>query len=106
MSLGKLESVCRLALCPSAPEGEWTSAAVAFFRLCRSKNLNPFNVNLTRASSVGSDGPTMPFGKYKGKTVEWVVSNDSSYAEWVLEKVQSRRLREAIEVALEDFYHG
>lgn len=32
---------------------------------------------------------TMPFGKYKGQTFEWVVDNDTAYAEWCANKLKN-----------------
>jgi len=33
-----------------------------------------------------NESPTpVPFGKYEGHSVEWVVENDRSYAEWLVD---------------------
>jgi hypothetical protein len=31
----------------------------------------------------------MPFGKYKGKTVEWVIKNDNPYAEYIVNNMRN-----------------
>lgn len=101
MSCEKLKSICRLALCPSSFDGEWKSAAEAFFRICRERGVDPFNLDLSQRSQ--SNLPTMLFGKHKGKTIEWIVENDPCYAEWAVETIKSRRLRDLFEEALEKY---
>lgn len=101
MSAAKLQSICRLALCPSSQDGEWKSAAEAFFRICRTRNLNPFDANL--ANEAKPNLPTMPFGKHKGKTIEWIVENDPCYAEWAVETIKSTRLRKFFDEALQKY---
>ena len=46
-----------------------------------------------------NDNPEMPFGKYKGKTVSWIMENDSGYASWVLRTIADLRkeLKDAFE---------
>lgn len=105
MSELRLQSICRLALCESAPEGEWQAAAIAFFRVCRTQKRNPLDQTKPTEKAKPS-GPTMPFGKYKGKTVDWIVQTDPNYAEWVLDKLSSQRLKTLFEDALEDYYNG
>ena len=81
-SLSTLQSICNLALCPSAPDGEWHSAAIAFFRIHRKAGTSPFEFVRKQTKSRS---PIMPFGKYKGRTVSYIVNEDPAYAFWVLE---------------------
>lgn len=36
---------------------------------------------------------TMPFGKYKGKTLQEVIDTDKSYIEWVVNNVKDYQLK-------------
>lgn len=105
----KARKILRLALCDSAPEGEWQSAAVAFLRLLR-KNPElvcpffgePEVPNLRQAEPSPCPQPevrpTAPatrvpaqefrlwFGKHKGEMLKNVPTD---YLEWVLHNVAS-----------------
>jgi hypothetical protein len=78
----KAEKVLRLALCPSSPEGEWSAAAVAFFRTLRSAGARAEDI-LNNAPAV-AHSHVFPFGKFKGRTVAQVARESPSYLEWVL----------------------
>lgn len=45
---------------------------------------------------------TFPFGKYKGKTFEWVVENDRNYAEWAANNMNNAAIKKAVQEALEE----
>jgi hypothetical protein len=77
----KSASILRLAVHPSATEGEWQAAAIAFVRGVR-KNC-PAGLNTDQSGS----SPTLGFGKYNGRTVKWVVENNPAYAEWFIAKM-------------------
>lgn len=50
-----------------------------------------------------NESPTLiPFGKYEGHSVEWVVEKDRSYAEWMVD-IAEDWLREEFEEALSEF---
>lgn len=40
-----------------------------------------------------NSSPIMNFGKYRDKTITWVMDNDSNYFEWCLENVPSFQKR-------------
>jgi hypothetical protein len=89
-SMEKVEKILRLALCPSAPQGEWESAALALIRTLRSSGARAEDVLSTAASATtptAVNSPIMPFGRHRDRTVRWIVENDPSYSEWVLRKV-------------------
>ena len=39
------------------------------------------NLNRVQYPALGFDD-VMPFGKYQGKTIEWILDNDYSYLKW------------------------
>jgi len=82
----KLQSIIRLGLCPSAPEGEWQAAAIAFFRTCRNNSIDPLAMADSRTKQ-DAPSPLMPFGKHKGKSIQWIARNAPDYAYWVLHNV-------------------
>ena len=91
----KVEKILRLALCPSAPQGEWQSAALALSALsCRpgakAEDILSDTAMATAPSALSS--PIMRFGKYRDRAVRWIVDYDPSYAEWVLRKVANLSL--------------
>ena len=43
----------------------------------------------------------MPFGKYKGKTIEYIIDTDVSYMSWIIENVKTFKLTKE---ALKKFY--
>ena len=49
-----------------------------------------------------SDIPSMimPFGKYKGKTIRWIVDNDLPYSRWAAENISSDSLRVKFSIAI------
>jgi hypothetical protein len=85
----KAERILRLALCPGAPEGEWQSAAYALIRTLRSAGARAEDVlsQVSGTTSTAASSPIICFGKYRDRTVRWIIENDPSYAEWVLRKV-------------------
>ena len=86
----RAEKILRLALCPSAPQGEWQSAAYALIRILRASGAKAEDVLSTPARATAPtavSSPIMRFGRYRDRTVRWIVENDPSYAEWVLRKV-------------------
>lgn len=40
------------------------------------------------------------FGKYKGKTLSWIMKNDNSYLLWVLRETKDLKLKEDIELMI------
>ena len=40
------------------------------------------------------------FGKYKGKTVKFIVQNDPTYAAWMVNVTESPKLRQALRLVL------
>jgi hypothetical protein len=86
-TISKLQSIVALALCPSAPQGEWEASAIAIIRICRTHKLNPFAISAPPRHEP--DSPTLGFGKYRGRSVRWIVENDPSYVEWLLEKAKN-----------------
>jgi|GEM_PF-2756504 len=92
----KLQTIVRLALCPSAPQGEWESAAIALIRICRTHSLNPFALSAPPPRDETSS-LVMPFGKFKGFTVRWIVENNVTYADWLISTAKnlSPSLRQA-----------
>lgn len=40
------------------------------------------------------------FGKYKGKTLNWLYKNDNSYLLWVLRETKDKKLKEDIELMI------
>ena len=48
---------------------------------------------------LDASATVVPFGKYEGHSVEWLVENDRNYAEWLV-GVANDWLREAIEEEL------
>lgn len=53
----KLRSIAKLALCVSAPEGEWHAAALMFFRICRKHKKDPFAVAEKPSAPIASPTP-------------------------------------------------
>ena len=41
------------------------------------------------------------FGKYKGKTLNWLYKNDNSYLLWVLRETKDKKLKEDIELMIQ-----
>jgi hypothetical protein len=80
----------RLALCPSAPRGEWQAAALAYFRGLRAAEVTAAQLREMFApqAPVGFADPTpfLSFGRYRGQTVRWIAEHAPSYAEWLLRK--------------------
>jgi hypothetical protein len=91
--LETLRAICRLALCPETLEDDWQNAATAFFGLCRSRQINPFRVELPREERKHDFDFKMPKGKYKGRSMCWIVENDAPYAEWCVENMNSAWVR-------------
>jgi hypothetical protein len=88
----KVEKILRLALCPGAPQGEWQSAALALIRTLRASGATAEDVLSPPARATvytPLSCPIVRFGKYRDRTVRWIVENDPSYAEWVPRKVAS-----------------
>jgi hypothetical protein len=48
------------------------------------------------------DGETMPFGKYAGEHLAWVVENDRRYARWCLAHFDDDAIVIALENLLEE----
>jgi uncharacterized protein (DUF3820 family) len=40
------------------------------------------------------------FGKYKGKTLNWLYKNDNSYLLWILRETKDKKLKEDIELMI------
>jgi len=77
-----------LALCRSAAEGEWHSAAIKAVAELRKEGIpvaffQPAPEAATRRQQTTSAGQAMPFGKFKGQLIselpdwymEWIVAN-------------------------------
>lgn len=99
----KLEKLLRLALCPSAANGESDNAAVAFVRSARSSSETFESLFPKRIPEPVRTAPSMimPFGKWKGSAVRDV---DTGYLEWALNNLNkiSPRLKSAIAEELMD----
>jgi hypothetical protein len=99
-AVDRLNKMATLALNGAATEGEWTTAAISFFRIARSKNVPvrlPIPSKPKRYFPVGR----MPFGKYKGKGIEEIVAFDLSYLKWLLSRDISYGLRTDINRAIQ-----
>ena len=83
----------RLALCPAAPQGEWQAAALAYFRALRAGQVSADDLRemlgIVREppEPLPDTTPFLSFGRYRDKTVRWIVLNDPAYAEWILRSV-------------------
>jgi uncharacterized protein (DUF3820 family) len=42
----------------------------------------------------------MPFGKYKGRSVDEIVDEDSGYARWAAQNLENENIRQIFEEAL------
>lgn len=106
MKAERLHKIANLALAPSAAQGEWQAAAIAFFATLRAEGCT----TLPGQGAPPPPGPTawdyspiMPFGKFKGRSVQWISEVEPEYLEWVLENCHriSQALRRAIESSLQ-----
>jgi hypothetical protein len=43
----------------------------------------------------------VPFGKYRGKTLPWVLENDLKYTKWVAEEFDNKGIRKMFQDALD-----
>lgn len=112
------ERLLRLALCPSAPEGEWSTAASKLVGLLRSRGVKAEEflglpsggtrngARQTPPPPSGGLPVRMPFGKYRDFYVKDIARQDPSYLRWVLRNLtkMSPYLRGVIEEALEERY--
>ena len=81
----KLESVARLALAASAPQGEQDAAAAAFFRLLRNAGASVENlIGLAPRPEPDRRSPIMPFGKFRGRRIADICRMDPGYAFWIV----------------------
>ena len=110
----KLTKLAKLATNEGAAEGEWRAAAVRFFAVLRDKEFSIYDYTPAekRETEITYYPPQkrpwwssqrMVFGKYKGRTVQWIRDNDASYLRWLLDNVNFRQteLEEAVEAALD-----
>ena len=44
----------------------------------------------------------MPFGKHKGKNIEWIVKNDESFVSWAANNMNNGNIKKKFERALAD----
>lgn len=79
------ESICRLALHPTTPKGEWQAASIAFFRLHRRAGTSP----LDQPSRQEQDDFALWFGKYKGMQFSEIIEENSSYAVWLFQECKT-----------------
>jgi len=87
----RAEKLLRLALCPSAPQGEWQAAALAYFRALRAAGATTEKLRelLSSAAPQAPPDPTpvVRFGRYRFEAVRWIVEHDPAYAEWLVRAV-------------------
>jgi hypothetical protein len=87
------EKLMRLAFCPSASQGEWQAAALAYFRVLRARGVTAdelremLGIVQEPPEPPPDTAPFLSFGQYRDKTVRWIVLNDPGYAEWILRSV-------------------
>ena len=105
MKNATLEKLSALACHPSTGEHERDAAACAFFKIHQKAGTSPMDAQ--QAVSGASDFTTwqwrppapqrdpkdesnvIGFGKYSGRTVRWIVANDTKYVKWLLEKAKN-----------------
>ena len=104
MNPSRLSNIADLALHPDTPEGEWTAAAIAFFRILRNSN-TPASALLVSSEAPRrfhperSGSATMPFGKFKDHQLFEIPSD---YLEFLLSCDWLRQpLRSHIEAELD-----
>ena len=104
-TISKLQAIVALALCPSAPQGEWEASAIAIFRICRTHKLNPFALSAPPRRD-DSCSPIIGFGKHKGRTAKWIAQNVPDYGVWLLGNATklSPFIREALQKELRATY--
>jgi len=97
----RLDSIAKLALHPTAQEGEWQAAAIAIIRILRNRGA----ASLPKIE-WGADkmGVRITFGKYSGQTAEWIALNDPGYGEWLLTTIKglSAEFRRTLRSKLEE----
>ena len=76
-----------LALDPDKPEEEWHEAAVNFFQLARGARAAILIEQGSRSALAGASS-VVPFERYVGRSVWWMVSRDPSYARWCLNNLK------------------
>jgi exodeoxyribonuclease X len=93
----------RLALDPAAQSGESESAAVKLVRHWRAEGMTADALLAPGSRPARLLNDAMPFGCYKGLTLESIAAEDPGYLEWLLGNVTRLRpgLRNAIVAALE-----
>ena len=81
------EQLLRLALSPSAPQGEWQAAALAYFRGLRAAGATAEELqerSHPEPEPCPDSTPVVRFGRYCGETVRRIVEHDPPYAEWLV----------------------
>ena len=109
MTTKRIEKLLRLALDSAASEHEADTAASMLIRHLRASRMTyeDFIVHLgapapkTKRAPVKPD-VVMPFGKYKGESIGWLLANNPNYLWWVLDNCDKAppSLRSAIESIL------
>jgi uncharacterized protein (DUF3820 family) len=79
----KTVKALRLALSPTAEQGEWQAAAVAAVRLLRKNGLQW--EDLFRPIREEQHSETMPFGKFRGWKLQSVPTD---YLRWMLDRAE------------------
>ena len=46
----------------------------------------------------------MPFGKHKGKTLQWIAENDQEYIDWAAHKMENKNIKEKFQEAYMEIF--
>ena len=103
-----LEKLARLALCPSAPQGEWQAAAIKLVSNLRKEGMSAeqfLALPNGKRSNYFAGIRTMPFGKYMGHRVTDIARQDPDYLKWCLSNLKqlSIHLRREMEDELKRY---
>lgn len=93
----RAKKLLRLALCPTAPDGEILAAVRALQRLAADIGGDPINALLVGPATIPDC--KLPWGKYRGRLVSEVVAEDYDYVAWLDLNVAKKTPRLAAAVA-------